>query len=218
MRQSFGECVLDRDRRELTRNHLVVHTTPKLLTLLELLIDAAPRAVTKDEIHRAVWPGTFVAEATLSSLVAELRDAIGDDARAPRLLRTVHGYGYAFIGAVARTAEASHGANVRSCRIIIGDREIVLAPGVHLLGRSPDVAVFVDDAGVSRQHARISVTPDGAATLEDLGSKNGTVLDGHRIDEPVVLGDGSMIVLGAIALKFRAFAAASSTETVTRHP
>lgn len=217
MRQTFGECVLDRDRRELTRCQSVVHTTPKLLTLLELLIDAAPRAVTKDEIHRLVWPGTFVAEATLTSLVAELRDAIGDDARAPRLLRTVHGYGYSFIGTVTATVDTSRTSDPRSCRIIVGDREIALPSGVHILGRSPDAAVFVDDAGVSRQHARISVTAEGAATLEDLGSKNGTVLDGRRIEGPAALADGSMIVLGAMALKFRTFSPATSTETVTRH-
>ncbi len=100
MRQTFGECVLDRAKRELTRRGSVVHTSPKLFALLELLIDAAPRAVPKDEIHKAIWPGTFVAEATLTSLVAELRDAIGDEARSPQLLRTVHGYGYSFIGVV----------------------------------------------------------------------------------------------------------------------
>ena len=88
---------------------------------------------------------------------------------------------------------------------------------MHLIGRAPEVGVFVDDAGVSRQHARIAITAHGAATLEDLGSKNGTMLDGRRIDGPTPLADGALIVLGAMALKFRSFAAASSTETVTRH-
>ena len=65
MRQVFGDCVLDRGRRELTRQGKTVHTSPKLLALLELMIDAAPRAVTKDEIHKAIWPDTFVAEIPL---------------------------------------------------------------------------------------------------------------------------------------------------------
>jgi DNA-binding winged helix-turn-helix (wHTH) protein len=217
MRQAFGDCVLDRDRRELTRHGSVVRTSPKLLALLELLIDAAPRAVTKDDIHKAIWPDTFVAEATLTSLIAELRDALGDEARTPRLLRTIHAYGYAFIGEVREVRPAGRRVDSQLYRVIVGDREIALAPGTHIVGRSPDVAICVDDSGVSRQHARITIGSDGAK-LEDLASKNGTVLDGSRIEGPTALKDGSMIVVGATALKFRVFAALSSTETVTRHP
>jgi DNA-binding winged helix-turn-helix (wHTH) protein len=215
MRQAFGECVLDRDRRELTRRGSVVHTGPKLLALLELLIDAAPRAVTKDEIHKAIWPGTFVAEATLTSLVAELRDAIGDEARTPRLLRTIHGYGYAFIAEVGDTRPAGRPVDSRSYRVIVGDREIALGHGAHIVGRSSDVAIFVDDGGVSRHHARITIGAEGA-TLEDLTSKNGTMLDGQAVAGPTALTDGSLIVVGATALKFRVFAALTSTETITR--
>jgi DNA-binding winged helix-turn-helix (wHTH) protein len=215
MRQAFGDCVLDRDRRELTRLGSVVHTSPKLLALLELLIDARPRAVTKDEIHKALWPDTFVAEATLTSLVAELRGAIGDDARTPRLLRTIHGYGYAFIGEISDALPAGRPVDTRRYRIIVGDREIALAPGVHIIGRSPDVVIFVDDGGVSRHHARITIGADGA-TLEDLASKNGTMLNGQAVARPTALADGSMIVVGATALKFRVFAAPTSTETITR--
>ena len=87
MRQAFGDCLFDRDRRELTHSGEAVHCGPKLLALLELLLDAAPRVLTKDEIHKALWPDTFISDATLTSLVAELRAAIGDAARAPRLIR-----------------------------------------------------------------------------------------------------------------------------------
>src|SRR6185295_6799431 len=101
MRLTFGDCLFDRERRELTRNGSVVHAGPKLLRLLELLIDTRPRALTKDEIHQALWADTFVSDSTLTSLVAELRAAIGDEARSPRLVRTIHGYGYAFCGEAA---------------------------------------------------------------------------------------------------------------------
>ena len=218
MRVTFGDCVFDRGRRELTRHGASVHTGQKLLGLLELLIDSAPRAVTKKEIHRALWPDTFVSDATLTSLVTALRQAVGDAARAPRLVRTIHGYGYAFVGTVSCDGSSiAHSPDQsRAFRIILGDREIALPAGVHVLGRSADCAVFVDDTGVSRHHARITVGAD-RATLDDLGSKNGTILDGHRIEGTAVLADGSLIVLGATALKFRIFDAASSTETVSRH-
>src|SRR5712691_7844600 len=96
----FGDCVFNRERRELTCHGSGVHTGPKLLRLLELLLDARPRALTKDEIHKSLWSGTFVSDATLTSLVTELRAAIGDNARTPRLVRTIHGYGYVFCGEV----------------------------------------------------------------------------------------------------------------------
>lgn len=218
MRLVFGNCVFDRERRELTRHGSAVHAGPKLLRLLELLLDTRPRALTKDEIHTSLWTGTFVSDATLTSLVAELRTAIGDEARAPHLVRTIHGYGYAFCGDVATETRPSPGEQVpgRSCRLIVGEREIALPRGEHILGRSDDAAVFVDDVGVSRHHARITLG-EGGATLEDLGSKNGTMLNGRTIDGPTVLTDGALIVLGATALRFRVFEASGPTETVTNH-
>jgi DNA-binding winged helix-turn-helix (wHTH) protein len=216
MRVTFGECVFDRSRRQLMRQGSPVHAGRKLLLLLELLLDAAPRAVTKDEIHKSLWPGTFVSEATLTSLVAELRHAIGDDARAPRLVRTIHGYGYGFVGEFAAEAPAARDDHDRrSFRIILGDREIALTRGAHILGRAQDAAVYVDDTGASRQHARITIDGQGA-TIVDLGSKNGTIVNGKPIDGSATLADGSLIVLGATAMRFRIFEASSTTETVKR--
>ncbi len=135
---------------------------------------------------------------------------------APTLVRTIHGYGYAFCGDVTqetRSPAARRGVS-GVFRIVLGEREIALAPGEHILGRSKDATVFVDDAGVSRQHARITIDERGA-TLEDLGSKNRTMLNGSAITCPTTLDDGDVIVLGATALKFRVFRTAGSTETET---
>jgi DNA-binding winged helix-turn-helix (wHTH) protein len=208
----FGACTFDRERRELTRDGALVHAGPQVLRLLELLIDARPRALTKGEIHASLWPDTFVSDGTLTSLVAELRGAIGDDARAPGLVRTIHGYGYLFCGHITDAASA---APTPSCRIIAGDRDIGLPAGEHILGRATDAAVFVDDAGASRHHARIVVTARGA-TLEDLGSKNGTIVDGRTIEGRCPLTDGASILVGSTSLRFRISFAADSTATVTR--
>ena len=211
MPQAFGDCVFDRGRRELTRHGSPVHGAPKLFALLELLLDAAPRAVTKGEIHKAIWPETFVSDATLTSLVAELRAAIGDDARAPTLVRTIHGYGYGFVGEIhERQAQET-----RSMRLILGDREIALTRGTHILGRAPDAAVCVNDSGVSRHHAKIIVGPEGA-TLEDLGSKNGTFVEDQRIDGVRSLRDGDVIRVGSVKLTLRRLIAPGSTETEGR--
>ena len=211
----FGDCVFDRASRELTCRGAVVHGGPKLLALLELLLDARPRALTKDEIHKALWGATFVSDATLTSLVAELRAAIGDDARSPRFIRTIHGYGYRFVGEVsAATTDVGTEAHTTTYRLIVGDRDIVLPYGEHVLGRSGDAAILIDEAGVSRHHARITIDADGA-TLRDLGSKNGTVVNGSAAEGAVRLTDGAIILLGATALTFRIVEALRSTETLT---
>ena len=65
--------------------------------------------------------------------------------------------------------------------------------------------------------ARITIRAE-SATLQDLGSKNGTIVNGSAIQGPVQLTDGAVIVLGATALKFRIVEALGSTETVTATP
>lgn len=214
MRVVFGDCVFDRASRELTCRGAVVHGGPKVLALLELLLDARPRALTKDEIHKSLWGATFVSDATLTSLVAELRAAIGDDARSPRFIRTIHGYGYSFVGEVAVPTTHANDVRPTTCRLIVGDREIILPHGEHVLGRSGDASILIDEAGVSRHHARITIDAH-SATLHDLGSKNGTVVNGSAVEGPVRLADGAIIVLGATALTFRIVQALSSTDTLT---
>lgn len=214
MRVVFGDCVFDRASRELTCRGAVVHGGPKLLALLELLLDAKPRALTKHEIHTSLWGTTFVSDATLTSLVAELRAAIGDTARSPRLIRTIHGYGYSFFGEVSAVTAHPDIVLTTTCRLIVGDREIVLPLGEHVLGRSGEASILIDEAGVSRQHARITIDAH-TATLRDLGSKNGTTVNGSAVEGPVRLTDGAIILLGATALTFRIVDAIGSTETLT---
>ena len=100
---------------------------------------------------------------------------------------------------------------VRSLRI--GHKRFVLSPGVNTIGREPKSTVCINDASVSRHHARIVVV-QGAATIEDLGSKNGTQLNGTRLTQPARLADGDQIALGAIMLTFRNESRTSPTETV----
>src|ERR1700687_4589889 len=98
MRVRFGECLLDSDTRELTVRGETVHLQPKAFQFLELLLANRPRALSKNEIHEKLWPGTFVSDGTLTSLLAEVRSAVGDEARKPRFVRTVQRFGYAFSG------------------------------------------------------------------------------------------------------------------------
>ncbi len=214
MTVSFGDCVFDGRTRELSRRGAVVHVPPKVFRLLELLLAQRPAAVSKDNLMEALWPGVFVAEGNLARLVAELREVIGDDANAPRFVRTVPRFGYAFHGEVVESgAKAAVPAPPSLYALVWGEREIALAEGTYVLGRDPDADIPVDHASVSRHHARIVI--DGtAARLEDLGSKNGTFLRNHRLEGSHPLRDGDSIRLGLVALVFRRFEPGVSTETV----
>ena len=98
MNVRFGEFTLDTESRQLRQGDLERHLSPKGFELLRLLIESRPRALSKAELHERLWPATFVSEATLSSLVAEVREALGEQARGGRFVRTVHRFGYAFKG------------------------------------------------------------------------------------------------------------------------
>ena len=97
-------------------------------------------------------------------------------------------------------------------RLIWGNREIALRFGENLLGRDDDAIVWIDDALVSRRHARIVIDERGAV-LEDLGSKNGTFLRGKRIGAPRKLADEDQVTIGPASMIFRVFKQTASTAT-----
>jgi len=198
----FGEYALDEARRELLLRGAPVHLTPKAYELLRLLLERRPAAVSKAEIHDRIWPGTFVSDVNLATLVFEIRTAIGDDPQKPRYIRTVRGFGYAFCDGAAATQGAF--ASPVQGRLIWGEREIALHEGENILGRTPEAVLWVDHGSVSRRHARLTVH-DGHARLEDLGSRHGTFVEGVRIHEPTSLRDGARIALGSVAMIFRVF-------------
>lgn len=214
MRLAFGECVFDSGTHEVFRGSRPAVLSPKGFALLDLLIARRPNAVSKEEIHERLWPGTFVSDASLGNLVAELREALGDSARQPRIIRTVHRFGYAFRAEAEAAPERPPEKVSRGvvCRILWEGREILLRPGENVIGREPEAAIWIDDSAVSRRHARIVVGSDGA-TLEDLGSKNGTKLQGERIRSVAPLADRDMIRIGPASMVFRVYRQTGSTET-----
>src|SRR6185436_16384220 len=82
------------------RGNRELRLSPKAFELLRLLVDERPRAMSKNELLERLWPDTFVAEANLPSLIAEVRDVTGDDADEPRFIRTIRRFGYAFCGTI----------------------------------------------------------------------------------------------------------------------
>ena len=100
----FGEFELDQERRQLLREGEPVPLEPKAYELLNLLLERRPRALSRAHIRDAIWAGTYVSESTLGVAVNAIRQALGDEARKPRFIRTVHGFGYAFCGEARESA------------------------------------------------------------------------------------------------------------------
>jgi DNA-binding winged helix-turn-helix (wHTH) protein len=208
----FGAFRLDSDRRQLTSDAGgELHLTPKAFDLLALLVAEAPRVVRKGELHEQLWPGTFVSDATLVSLVKEIRRALDDREPGAPLIRTAHGVGYAFSGEIETIAPRRPDV---SRWIVAGGRRIPLTEGENAIGRDPASAVCLDATGVSRYHARIVIGQQGAM-LEDLGSKNGTTLDDKPVTGKVHLHDGDRIHVGPILVIYHASASGMSTETIS---
>ena len=218
MQIRFGAFTLDRDTRQLTKGSREIHLSPKAFELLTALVLDRPKVLSKTVLQQRLWPDTFVAEANLSNLVSEVREALGDRARAPKFVRTAHGYGYAFCGeATAVPGTGDTGADRPACWLEWGRRRFPLSAGENVVGRDADVDISLDASTVSRRHARLVVT-GRATTLEDFNSKNGTFHNGERVRGPVPLADGDTIGIGSLLVSFRVRLGAGTTETQAKPP
>ena len=211
---TFGGFVLDLDTRELRRGSDTVALSPKAYQLLEVLVVNSPKALSKSTLQGQLWPDTFVLEKNLVNLVAEIRQALGDDAAKPRFVRTVPRFGYAFRRptALPRAGEAHTQRIAARFRLLWTGGRAALTEGEHVLGRDPDVELFLDAHDVSRRHARITIAGD-EATIEDLDSKNGTFVSERRVDSLTRLMDGASIRVGSVRLTFNRIHHRGSTET-----
>jgi hypothetical protein len=170
--------------------------------------------VSKNDIIDAVWEGHIVASSALSRCMALLRGALGDDARKPRYIETIPKRGYRLIVPITGIEPDVADTQTEMFRVRVGERELPLHSGEHLIGRMPEATVCIDSPKVSRSHARIVVDGDGAR-IEDLGSKNGTYVGGTMVTAPTPLSDGDEIVVGSIAITFIDVRGGNATETMS---
>jgi len=212
----FGRFTIDFEQRRLLAGTEELHLAPKTFNLLRHLIEQRPRALSKDEIFKQLWPGTFVTENNLATLISDLRTALGDDPQAPRFIRTVYGYGYAFAGtAIEDGPDRQPAPAVSGWRLVHGHNEIALREGKNIVGRSGEGVIVLDFPTVSRYHASVTVAGD-VATVEDLGSKNGTWVGTSEVRGASPLRDGDELRVGSVVVVVRFSPVASTTETVAR--
>jgi DNA-binding winged helix-turn-helix (wHTH) protein len=213
MRATFGDFVLDTGTRELSRGGRRLDLTPKAFDLLAMLIAHTPRVVTKTELQERLWPDRFVVDKNLANLVSEIRDALGEVPSAPRFIRTAHRIGYAFRSGDLAEASRGRGQDSPAFRLLWDDQRLALHEGEYVLGRDPDADVYLASPSVSRRHAVIRVA-GRRATIEDLGSRNGTFVGQRRVDATSALENGDTIRLGSVAVTFRAALVPGSTKSI----
>ena len=204
MRIRFGDFVLDHETRQVTRGADALSVSPKALQLLELLVEARPRVVRKEEIIDRLWPDVTVEEANVRNLIAELRGALGDNDAEPRYIRTAHRQGYAFIAPTDKARRTS------IARLYDDTRLYALRDGENIIGKDAQCDVRIAASGVSGRHARIDVLAE-TTTITDLRSKNGTWLNGRRIEKQEELRDGDQVRVGVAMLTFRSSVDQSTT-------
>jgi DNA-binding winged helix-turn-helix (wHTH) protein len=216
MRLTFEPWTLDTDRRLLLRDQTPVAISPKAFDLLMLLAAHGERAFSKADIHQHLWPNTFVSDGSLTILIAEIRQVLGDSAQRPQFIRTIQRFGYGFCAPVINSGAARmRTAERRAGWLVWEDKSLPLVSGETILGRAEDADMRFDLPGVSRRHARIDFKGE-TATLEDLRSRNGTYLRGERLTAPAMLLDGDEIRLGPVTLTFHLISPESSTVSMGR--
>ena len=209
----FGDCTLDLEAHRLFRGRDEVHLSPKAFETLRALVENRPRALSKAELLENVWPGVVVSEVSLARVVSEIRRALGDS-RSCRIIRTVHAHGYAF-GADIESAARTEPAMLQRdpvCWLISETRSLPLRDGSHIVGRDPSLDLFLDSPKVSRRHARIEISGT-RATIEDLGSDNGSFVWKTRIEAPTLLCHGDEVRIGRFTFAFRITKSLASTES-----
>ena len=213
----FGPFELDLVTGELRRSGLRLSLQDQPFRILALLVRRPGELVTREQLRGALWPDeVFVdVEHGLNVGIAKLRRALGDTAETPRYVETLERRGYRFVAPVEVVDAAASGGRTspppaRSICVRIGDGSVSLGEGVHLIGRDPHGAIWIDSNLVSRRHATITVSAHDVV-LTDLASRNGTFVNGQRVDAPATVADGDEIFVGQARLVVRTIAAPEST-------
>ena len=143
----FGPFRLDPTERLLLHDGQAVPLPPKAFDLLVLLLERQGRLVTKQEILDSVWRQTAVTDNALTRIVANLRKALGDDARDSRYIETVPTRGYRWLVPVQRDESSP----------VAGDIRVARPPGRAIWLAAAAFVVALVGAGVLARCAQLSV-------------------------------------------------------------
>ena len=204
------EPTLDR----ITHDGREVRLRPRAMDVLTVLALGSGKLVSKRELIDEVWRTEFVSDHALTQVIAELRAALGDNARNPTFIENIPRRGYRLVAAVTPAAESavsSHGVAM-PFKLETDEGNRRLSQGQNVIGRTDDADICIDKTEVSRCHAMITVQGT-TAIIEDLGSKNGTFVNGHQVAGPTPLTNGDEIWIGRSVARMRFVIEGEPTET-----
>lgn len=133
MTYRFESFELDTDRYELRRDGRPIAVEPQVFSVLTMLVENRHRMVPREEIIETVWSGRAVSDSVLSSRIKSARQALDDDGNAQRLIKTVHGQGFRFVGEVESTSAAPASAPT-AAQVLV--REVLARPVIAVLRRT----------------------------------------------------------------------------------
>lgn len=134
LRYEFDDVVVDSDGFRVLKGGEARPLTPRAFDVLLFLIEQRDRVVEKRELFDQFWSGSFVTDNALTRVIKEIRQAIGDDANAPRHIETIPKRGYRFIAQTLAAATQSFRAAANS---------IAVMPLINA-GASPDAEYLSD--------------------------------------------------------------------------
>jgi predicted ATPase/DNA-binding winged helix-turn-helix (wHTH) protein len=209
----FGAFELDDQRFVLTGPEGPVHVERQVFEVLRYLILHRDRVVPKEELLDTIWGDRFVSESALTSRIKAARRAIGDDGTAQRLIKTVHGRGYHFIGEVIETPAATDAPapapvtrSLPRLRIDPLGRDDDLAALAHLM-RDREAVTITGTGGVGK--TTLAVT--AARRLADQFDDGATFVDLIPVDTG---GDVTRAVAASVGVEGEA---ATSVERLAAH-
>jgi TolB-like protein/Tfp pilus assembly protein PilF len=144
----FGSFELDLAKVELRDGGASRPVEPQVFALIALLVENRERMVSRDELIEKIWDGRVVSDAAVASRIKSARQALGDDGREQRFIRTIHGQGFRFVGEVRAAPAASREPDPSPGALDGGDAAQAMTPD----GASrPSIAVMplrlIGDAG-----------------------------------------------------------------------
>ena len=139
MKFNFDNHTLDTDRREMRRGGELVAMQPQVFDLLVHLLKHRDHVVSRDDLIALVWGGRIVSDSTLDSRINAARNAIGDNGKEQRLIRTIPRKGVRFVGAVngpcdARAASPVEAEQPRSALALPDRPAIAVLPFDNMSG------------------------------------------------------------------------------------
>jgi Protein of unknown function (DUF3662)/FHA domain len=186
----------DRDRYEGVEHEVIDELCGYLLEHArreELIMAGGPQITFNTDERLAL--GEFGIQARLVRAADQ-----SDEHAQPPIQQEEHGQTMIY-STSARVREPPRAHRAPRALLALGGRRLLLPPAGGVLGRSRDCEIVLDDAGVSRRHAEIRPGPENW-TVEDLGSTNGVLVNGHSIHGAQSLSHGDRIELGSTDIVF----------------